>query len=103
MLHRTQIQGLRSRTKELRQRVAQCLAESPFVGLGKVRFHINGSTVTLWGRVATAKQRSFAERCVAQVPGVDFVYNRLQVAQLQTTACQGKSQTEQQLQTETVA
>ncbi len=79
MLHRTRLVEAVKRRKQLRERVARSLSQSPFPMLRKVRFHINGSTVTLWGRVPTELLKTAAERCVLKVPDVDFVYNRLQV------------------------
>lgn len=51
-----------------------------------VHVDTNGGVVTLFGKVATEAQRSFAEQQVKQLEGVREVHNRLQVARCSCAA-----------------
>ena len=84
MVHRVRLQGSRIDSKELSIKVARALGRYP--ALRKVRFHLNGSKVTLWGRVSTELQKLQAERCLRGIPNLDLVYNRLQVMQYPATS-----------------
>lgn len=82
MFHRSHLRRDRGiRAHELRQCVALALAEIPDPELRRIRIHVSGSTVTLWGRVPNEQQKFAAENVVRGIPGVESVYNRLQVMQ----------------------
>lgn len=55
------------------------LCESPYFFLKGVSCHVEGSVLTLGGRVPLAPLKEFAESIVLRVDGVHKVVNRIEV------------------------
>jgi hyperosmotically inducible periplasmic protein len=67
----------------LERQVFKQLIKLPYYGVfDHIAFQIDGSTVTLYGKVANATNRKSAERVVKRIQGVDRVVNNIEILPL---------------------
>lgn len=67
----------------LEQKVFKELIKLPYYGVfDHITYEVNGSAVTLYGKVANARNKKDAEREVEDIEGVSEVINRIEVLPL---------------------
>lgn len=70
-------------TQGIERKVFKEILKLPYYGaFDHIGFAINGNTVTLYGKVAVARNRKDAEAYVKDIPGVERVINNIEILPL---------------------